>query len=778
MSAMLDLPSGLVTFLFTDIEGSTRLAQLLGAEYRPVLAEHRQILRRALGAGDGVALFTEGDSVFAAFPDANAAMRACAEAQRALARIRGPTRTPAHGFGWVCTPGSPSRSPASTPRRRCTGPPGSRQPPTAARCSAPASTARLAADLPAASSPGRPRPLPAARLRRPGAPVPVGRRRAGARLPPPPHARRRAAQPARPGRQLRRTGGRAGRSCASCSTAAAWSTSSGRAAPARPGWRSRWPATLVPSLRDGVWFVDLAAVTDPYLVAVVGRRGARRTARAGPPDPGDARRVRRVAQPAAVAGHLRRPPAARSTPMVARLIGRRSGRAGAGHQPGAARCARASWCGGSRRWALPSADDVTPDAVALLVDRAEAARGGRVAGPEEMAHLLRVAQRLDGLPLALELAAARLRLFSAGQLADRLDDLLGTLDARQRPDRRVRHRDASAGTGTARSGPRSTGPTGRCRRARPRCCASCRSSPARSTSPPSSGSPAPSAVDRWPSWSTSRWSSVEAGADQGRRHLPDAATRSRRSRPGRWSRPARRRPPATGIWPGRCTWSNDLHTDAEGKPVTLSTYPLDQLAAEVRACLQLERHGRPDPRRPAPGRGARRLVARARPGPGGPALAATGCSRSCPSRARRCRRRSSPSAYHVFARHAGADGEYGEQLRLLVQAEEAAWRSGQASMIARVSACRGEALVALGREEEAERACRDVIDWARTRHVRRRGAAGGVHAWPSCCGGAGAWPRRPPNSAPPGPPPRPTPPSAAGAASTCCSAWSRCPGVT
>ena len=39
MSAKLSLPSGLVTFLFTDIEGSTRLAQLLGAEYRPMLAE-------------------------------------------------------------------------------------------------------------------------------------------------------------------------------------------------------------------------------------------------------------------------------------------------------------------------------------------------------------------------------------------------------------------------------------------------------------------------------------------------------------------------------------------------------------------------------------------------------------------------------------------------------------------------------------------------------------------------------------------------------------------
>jgi len=90
VSAMLDLPSGLVTFLFTDIEGSTRLAQLLGGQYRPVLAEHRQILRRAFEAGDGVELFTEGDSVFAAFPDATAAIRACAEAQHALTEHRWP----------------------------------------------------------------------------------------------------------------------------------------------------------------------------------------------------------------------------------------------------------------------------------------------------------------------------------------------------------------------------------------------------------------------------------------------------------------------------------------------------------------------------------------------------------------------------------------------------------------------------------------------------------------------------------------------------------------
>src|SRR5579859_647557 len=85
VSARTHLPSGLVTFLFTDIEGSTRLAQMLGAGYRSMLTDHRRLLRRTVVDAGGNPLFTEGDGFFAVFPDARAALNGSAQAQRALA---------------------------------------------------------------------------------------------------------------------------------------------------------------------------------------------------------------------------------------------------------------------------------------------------------------------------------------------------------------------------------------------------------------------------------------------------------------------------------------------------------------------------------------------------------------------------------------------------------------------------------------------------------------------------------------------------------------------
>lgn len=85
------LPSGTVTFLFTDIEGSTALLRELGAaEYGAALAEHRRIVREALAEHGGVEVDTQGDAFFAVFPSAAAAVVAAQQVQRALAA--GPIR--------------------------------------------------------------------------------------------------------------------------------------------------------------------------------------------------------------------------------------------------------------------------------------------------------------------------------------------------------------------------------------------------------------------------------------------------------------------------------------------------------------------------------------------------------------------------------------------------------------------------------------------------------------------------------------------------------------
>jgi predicted ATPase/class 3 adenylate cyclase len=79
------LPSGTVTFLFSDIEGSTRLLQRLGEDYARVLGEHQALLRAAWTAHGGAEVDTAGDGFFVAFPSAPAAVVAAVAATRALA---------------------------------------------------------------------------------------------------------------------------------------------------------------------------------------------------------------------------------------------------------------------------------------------------------------------------------------------------------------------------------------------------------------------------------------------------------------------------------------------------------------------------------------------------------------------------------------------------------------------------------------------------------------------------------------------------------------------
>ncbi len=82
---MPELLTGTVTFFFSDIEGSTRLLRTCGERWPAVLERHRELLRAAFEASRGNEVGTEGDSFFAAFPTAPAAVAAAAEAQRALA---------------------------------------------------------------------------------------------------------------------------------------------------------------------------------------------------------------------------------------------------------------------------------------------------------------------------------------------------------------------------------------------------------------------------------------------------------------------------------------------------------------------------------------------------------------------------------------------------------------------------------------------------------------------------------------------------------------------
>jgi predicted ATPase/class 3 adenylate cyclase len=80
-----ELPRGTVTFLFTDIEGSTRLLHELGPEeYGSALSEHRRVLRVAFERHDGVEVDTQGDAFFVAFPTAPGGLAAAREAQDEL----------------------------------------------------------------------------------------------------------------------------------------------------------------------------------------------------------------------------------------------------------------------------------------------------------------------------------------------------------------------------------------------------------------------------------------------------------------------------------------------------------------------------------------------------------------------------------------------------------------------------------------------------------------------------------------------------------------------
>ena len=430
VAGRIELPSGLVTFMFTDIEGSTRMARMLGDSYRAVLGTHRSLLRTALREQGGAELFTEGDSFFVAFGHASAAVAACVAAQRALAGYEwpGPDTTPRVRMGlhtgWA-TPVAGEYASAEVHR--------------AARVAAAAhggqilcsEATALAADVrsPAVPrgragvadldlidlgpyrlrgfddverlfqivAPGLERDFP--RPRTPGAaehnlPVAltpfVGRRGERAEL----------AELLRKRRLVTVTGpGGAGKTRLALAVA----------------------ERSLDAYRDGVRLVDCATVTaetgPAALPAAVSRAIGLRIEPGRPildtlTDRCADRRMLLVldtcdAAPTAAVTLVRRLLAA--CPDVTVLA---TGRSPLGVP-------------GEVVWRVPPLAQA--DAYALLSERVTEAHGGHQPRPDEGADLARIASRLDGLPLAVELAATRLRLLSPAQLVSRLDDPLAAL---------------------------------------------------------------------------------------------------------------------------------------------------------------------------------------------------------------------------------------------------------------------------------------------------------------------------------------------------------------
>jgi predicted ATPase len=377
-------------------------------------------------------------------------------------------------------------------------------------------------------------------------------------------------------------------------------------------------------------------------------------------------------------------------------------------------------------WRIPSLSTAPgpggepSDAVALLAERTAAARGGRAVDPSELSSLSSVAARLDGLPLAIELAAARLRVLSAMQLAERLDDILGTLDAGRfdqdaEPDPAPTDA-AAAKPGTALHGMqrhrtmqatvtwsyRTLGP----RAARLLRLLSVFAGPVDLSTvewlleddplDPLAVLVDKSLIHAEPGVGGTMYRMLDPIRAYAARRLVEAGEeRAARDRHVAWSLHALQR----------------AHLGPDGRPVTLSLYALDPLADEVRAALRWTATG-----------GSARLGLQLAGG-----LDLWWGERGLAREGRlwlfrlygRIAETGEPipdaelaSAYQMHSMHAGADGEFAEELRFSQRAEAAARQAGDPGLLARVLAGRGATLMDMGRLADAEQACREVIEWA------------------------------------------------------------------
>jgi predicted ATPase/class 3 adenylate cyclase len=429
---MAELPTGTVTLLFSDIEGSTRLVERLGERYVDVLAEHRQLLRAAFTEFNGYEVDAQGDACFAAFGKASEAVAAAVAGQRALAahswpddavvRVRmgihtgepivvgqGYAGLDVHRAARLCSAAHGGQVLLSKPTRellggdlpsgvglRDLGEHGLKDLPRPQRL-VQLIIPGMTADFPALRTVGsRPTNLPAQLTRF------VGRRREVAAV-----------------RELLER------------SEVRLLTLSGPGGTGKTRLAVRVAAELIEAFPDGMVFVGLAPITDSELVlpAIAQALGVREAAGRSllhslAERVGDARHLlvvdnfEQVLAAAPVVVDL-----LAACPRLTALVTSRA----------------ALQVTGEHTYPVPSLslpdqkDTLTPEdlasseAVTLFIERARAANPQFTASDADAPVLAEIARRLDGLPLAIELAAARSRLLSPRALLARLDSRLQVL---------------------------------------------------------------------------------------------------------------------------------------------------------------------------------------------------------------------------------------------------------------------------------------------------------------------------------------------------------------
>ncbi|HSL26381.1 MAG TPA: adenylate/guanylate cyclase domain-containing protein, partial [Acidimicrobiia bacterium] len=432
------LPTGIVTFLFTDIEGSTRLLQKVGDGYRFILEEHADIVRSAVAAQGGTVVSTEGDSFFAVFASPAAAIGAAADVQRKLTahhfpasaevRVRVGIHTgegtlggdnyvglDVHRAARIAAAGHGGQVVLSNP------------------------TAVLAGDhLPEGVSL---RPLGEHRLKDLAHPETLFQLVIDGLRSDFPPVRTLDAIPNNLPLQLTTFVGRSElKAIVDLLDEARLVTLTGPGGTGKTRLAIQAAAEMTGRFVDGVWFVPLAALTDPELIPSAVGTALGMQPSAEDPDLRLAEYLR-TRETLLVLDNFEQildaaPRVAtwlREAPRLRILVTSR----GPLH------------LSGEREFpvpplTLPAADDLPVpetlmhfESVALFVDRATAARPDFRLDSRNAARVVEIVSKLEGLPLAIELAAARVRLLSLEAICERLSSRLGLLTggARDLPER-------------------------------------------------------------------------------------------------------------------------------------------------------------------------------------------------------------------------------------------------------------------------------------------------------------------------------------------------------